>query len=165
MGDNVESRAPMRYVMRKDVRSISEDYWVEDQFDHRAFKVDGRVLSVRHAFALEDPDGSVVATIEEQFFRLRDAMEIDIDDRKIKVHQEIPGKRDRYHVQVPDGPNLTVHGRVADHEYTVAAGDTTVATVSTVWFDIPHTFGVEVCADQDPVLILSVAVAMDSMAY
>jgi len=165
MGDNVESRAPTRYVMRKDVRSISDDYWVEDQSGLRVFKVDGKALSVRHAFALEDADGSVVATIEEQFFSVRDAMEIDLGDRKIKVHQEVPGKRDRYHVRVPDGPTLQVRGQVADHEYTVMAGDRAVATVSTAWFEIPHTFGVEVGAGEDPALILSVAIAMDSMAY
>ena len=165
MSGEATTGAATRYVMRKDVRSIAEDYWVEDGAGHRAFKVDGKVLSVRHAFALEDLGGTVVASIEERFLSVRDTMEIDIGDRRITVRQEIPGKRDRYHVTVPGGPTLHVRGAVAEHEYTVTAGDVTVGTVTTAWVEHAHTFGIEVGADQDPVLLLAVAVAMDSMAY
>jgi uncharacterized protein YxjI len=40
-----------------------------------------------------------------------------------------------------------------------------VATVSKKWFRIADTYGVEVAADRDPVLLLAATVAVDMMAH
>jgi uncharacterized protein YxjI len=54
---------------------------------------------------------------------------------------------------------------VLDHEYTFVEGRTPVATVSKKWFRIADTYGVEVAADRDPVLLLAATVAVDMMAH
>ena len=58
-----------------------------------------------------------------------------------------------------------MQGNVLDHEYTFAEGRRPVATVSKQWFHIADTYGVEVAADQDPVVVLAATVAVDMMAH
>ena len=59
--------------------------------------------------------------------------------------------RDRWSVQIGDGPDLEVQGNILDHEYTFTDGRTPVATVSKQWFRVADTYGVEIAPDQDPV--------------
>jgi len=49
--------------MRKELVSIGDDYWIEDEQGRQAFRVDGKVLRLQKTFVLEDPEGAEVATI------------------------------------------------------------------------------------------------------
>jgi uncharacterized protein YxjI len=73
--------------------------------------------------------------------------------------------RDRWDVEITDGPDLEVQGNVVDHEYTFTDGRTPVASVSKKWFRVADTYGVEVAPDQDPVPVLAATVALDMMAH
>jgi uncharacterized protein YxjI len=73
--------------------------------------------------------------------------------------------RDRWTVKIGDGPDLEIQGNVLDHEYTVTDGRKPVATVSKKWFRVADTYGVEIDADQDPVVVLAATVAVDMMAH
>ena len=43
-----------KYRMREKLFSIGDDYWIENEQDERAFKVDGKALRVRDTLVLED---------------------------------------------------------------------------------------------------------------
>jgi uncharacterized protein YxjI len=58
-----------------------------------------------------------------------------------------------------------VQGSIADHEYVIESDGEKIAEVSKKWFRARDTYGVQVLADQDPVLVLAVTVAVDSMAH
>ena len=73
--------------------------------------------------------------------------------------------RERFSVEVEDGPDLDVTGNIVDHEYVIDDGRQTVATVSKKWFRIADTYGIEVAPGQDAVLILAVAAAVDAMSH
>ena len=51
--------------------------------------------------------------------------------------------RDRWVVNLADGPDLEVKGSILDHEYTIEPGRTKVAEVSKKWFRVADTYGVE----------------------
>lgn len=56
-------------------------------------------------------------------------------------------------------------GNIVDHEYTIADGRTTVAEVPKKWPRVADTYGVEVAAGQNPVVILAVTAVLDTMAH
>ena len=58
--------------------------------------------------------------------------------------------RERWTVQVADGPDLEVKGNIVDHEYTIEDGCTKAAEVSKMWFRVADTYGVEVGPGQVP---------------
>jgi uncharacterized protein YxjI len=157
--------APTRYRMQEKLISVGDDYWVEDEDGARAYKVDGKALRVRDTWILKDTSDRDVATIRERKLSVRDAMTIEIGDRKAVVKKAVVGIRDRFHIEVEGGDDLKAHGNVVDHEYEIEGSDGTIATVSKRWFRVRDTYGVEVAPGADPVLALAVTVAIDALAH
>lgn len=159
---------PVHYKMRQRLVSIGDDFWIETDSGERAYKVDGKALRLRKTLVLEDAEGHELAKIQSRVMRVRDAMEVeDPDGNRIAMVKKamITPFRDRWDVEITDGPDLEVQGNVVDHEYTFTDGRTPVATVSTKWFRVADTYGVEVAPDQDPVPVLAATVALDMMAH
>lgn len=158
----------VHYRMRQRLVSIGDDFWIETDRGERAFKVDGKALRLRQTLVLEDAGGHELARIQARVARVRDTMEVEGPDgrRLAQVKKAmITPLRERWSVQVADGPDLDVQGNIVDHEYTISDGRTPVATVSKQWFRVADSYGVEVDPAQDPVVILAVTVAIDMMAH
>jgi uncharacterized protein YxjI len=68
--------------------------------------------------------------------------------------------RDRFVVNVGNGPDLEVQGNILSHEYRIAD----VATVSKKWFRIRDSYGVEIRPGQNDLLVLATTVCIDQMA-
>lgn len=161
-GDEPHGR---RFQMKEKMLSIGDDYWIEDEHGDKAFKVDGKALRVRDTWKLEDPHGHEVATIREKKLSIRDAITIEMEGREAKVKKALVGIRDRFHVDVEHGEDLTVKGNVVDHEYKIERDGKKIAEVSKKWFRIRDTYGVEVEDERDAVLVLAVTVAVDALAH
>jgi uncharacterized protein YxjI len=160
--------AARRYQLRQKAISIGGDFWIEDDDGNRVFRVDGKALRVRDTLDLEDLHGTKLARIQTRVMHVRDTMDIEAPDgtRIARVHKAlITPLRDRWKVDVEDGPDLTITGNVVDHEYEIEVDDRKVAEVSKAWFRIRDTYGVEIHPDQEPLLILAVTIAIDSMAH
>ena len=73
--------------------------------------------------------------------------------------------RDRFHVEVEHGEDLTVKGNIVDHDYEIERDGKKIAEVSKKWLRARDTYGVEVRDDADTVLVLAVTVAVDALAH
>src|SRR6266516_1275463 len=73
--------------------------------------------------------------------------------------------RERWTGKIKGGPDLQVKGNILDHEYTIGEGRDKVAEVSKKWFRLRDTYGVEIEAGQDDILILAVTAYIDQMAH
>lgn len=157
----------MRYLMRKKLFSIGDDYWIEDDQGRQVLKVDGKVLRVRKTFVLEDPAGAEVATIRRQLVALRETMAVERGGQvAARVHRALFSPfRQRFDVQVEGGPDLVVQGNVTDHEYEVRRGSVGVAEISKRWFQVRDTYAVDVAPDEDVALVLALTVAVDWMGH
>jgi uncharacterized protein YxjI len=112
--------------------------------------------------------GNTLCRIKERLLTIKDTMEIeDADGREMAVVRKalISPLRDRWSVKVRNGPDLDVHGNILDHEYAIRQGRNKIAEVSKKWFRLTDTYGVEIAEDQNDILILAVAVAMDAMTH
>ena len=161
-------RGAVHYRVRQKLFSIGDDYWIEDDHGERVFKVDGKALRVRKTLIFEDAHGSELLKIQERMLRLRDTMEIeDRDGHSVATVKEamVTPLRERWTVKVANGPDLDVQGNILDHEYTIDDGRSRVAEVSKKWFRVADTYGVEVAPGQDLVLLLAIAVVLDTMAH
>jgi uncharacterized protein YxjI len=157
-----------RYRMRQKMLSIGDDFWIEDEQGERVFRVDGKALRLRKTFHLEDLRGRQLCTIQKRVMHIRDSMEIERPEggRMAFVHKAlISPLRERWKIEVEDGPDLTAQGNIVDHEYEIEADGHKVAQVSKRWFRVRDTYGVEMAPDQNPVLLLAVTVAIDEMAH
>jgi uncharacterized protein YxjI len=157
-----------RYQMREDLISIGDDFWIENKNGQRVFRVDGKVLRIKKTYVFLDMDGKPLCRIKERLLTIKDTMEIeDADGKELAVVRKalISPLRDRWTVKVRNGPDFDVQGNILDHEYTIKRGRDNIAKVSKKWFRLNDTYGVEIAAGQNDILILAVAVAMDAMSH
>jgi len=157
-----------RYKIRQKMFSIGDDFWIENQEGRRVFKVDGKALRLRKTLIFEDMNGNKLCQIQERWLPIRETMAIDgPDGEQIAVVKKalIAPLRDRWSVNVKNGPDLTVQGNILDHEYTIKEGRNKIAEVSKRWLSLTDTYGVEIDPGQNDILILAVAIAIDMMAH
>ena len=158
----------VHYQMRQKILAIGGDYWIEDDDGERVYRVDGKALRLRHTVDLEDLDGSKLCRIQTRVMHVRDTMDIEGPDgeRIARVHKAlITPLRDRWKVDVENGPDLQVQGNVVDHEYEIEIENRKIAEVSKRWFRVRDTYGVEIHPDENPLLVLAVTIAIDAMAH
>src|SRR5204863_1043404 len=108
-----------RYRMREKLFAIGDDFWIETEDGERAFKVNGKALRIRETFVLENPSGDELLKIQEKKLRIRDTMKIERDGDTVATVKKalITPLRDRFAIEVKDGPELTAKGNIVDHEY------------------------------------------------
>jgi uncharacterized protein YxjI len=158
----------VHYQMRQRLVSIGDDFWIENDKGERVFKVDGKALRLRKTLVFEDAYGHELAKIQEKMLHIKDAMEIEDShgDRVAMVKKAlISPLRDRWKVDMADGPDLEIKGNIVDHEYSFHRDGDDVATVSKKWFRVADSYGVEIEEGQDPVVILAATVAIDMMTH
>jgi uncharacterized protein YxjI len=156
-----------RYQMRERMFSIGDDFWIETAEGRRAFKVDGKALRIRSTFVLEDPSGDELLEIQEKKLRVRDTMELERHGEHVATVRKalVSPLRDRFSIDVDDGPELSVKGNIVDHEYEIERDGEKVAVVSKRWFRVRDTYGIEVAPGQDDALILAATVCLDEMTH
>ncbi len=157
-----------RYQMREDLISIGDDFWIENENGQRVFRVDGKVLRISKTYVFLDMAGNTLCRIKERLLTIKDTMEIeDAEGKELAVVRKalISPLRDRWNVKVRNGSDLDIQGNILDHEYAIRQGRQTIAEVSKKWFRLTDTYGVEIAEGQNDILILAIAVAMDSMTH
>ncbi|MFC7496566.1 MULTISPECIES: LURP-one-related/scramblase family protein [unclassified Nocardioides] len=156
------------YRMQEKLLSIGDDYWIEDEQGQRVLKVNGKALRVRETLVIEDPSGRELLKIQERKLSIRDKMAIeDAEGGTVATVKKamISPLRERFKVELAGGGELDVQGNIVDHEYEIERDGTKVAEVSKKWFRVRDSYGVEVAPGQDPVLVLAIAVVVDSMSH
>jgi uncharacterized protein YxjI len=160
MIENTELRVQESLVARGD------DVWIEDELGERVYRIDDRALLIRDAFILRDGDGIELARVEEGERRERDTIQIRCQGETIAmVHRSRAGLHHHFHINVPDGADLEAHGNVDKHEYELRRDGQAVASVSSSWFEAPHTYGVEINDGEDEPLVLALTVALDQLHH
>lgn len=157
-----------RYKIRQKMISIGDDFWIENQEGRKVFKVDGKALRLRKTLIFEDVDGNKLCQIQERWLPIKETMAIDgPDGEEMAVVKKalITPLRDKWDVKVKNGPDLDVQGDILDREYSIKQGWNKIARVSKKWFRLTDTYGVEIDAGQNDILILAVAIAIDMMAH
>jgi uncharacterized protein YxjI len=158
----------MRYVMRQDLFSFGDDFTIKDDTGRDAFVVDGKVFSIGNKLTFLDASSKQeLARIEQKLIALSPKYEVIRDGRVAAVVQKqlFTLLRCKFTVDVPGPDDLEAKGNLLEHEYTFERGGRDVARVSKKWFTLRDTYGVDIDADQDAVLILASAVVIDMACH
>ena len=162
-GDDQQALRDRKFVMRSDLLTIGDDYWIEDENGNKAYHVDGKAMRMRDTWVLEDANGREVATIKERKLTIRDKMKIERDGNTIATVRRAAGWGDRFKIEVEGGQDLKAHGRLLEHEYEIERDGRKVAHVSKKWFAIRDSYGIHVEAGEDEALLLAAVVAIDAI--
>ncbi|MFI7005850.1 LURP-one-related/scramblase family protein [Streptomyces sp. NPDC050145] len=157
----------MRYEVRERLFAVGEDYWIEDEQGRKAFLVDGKAMRLRDTFELKGPDGRVLIDIRQKMLALRDTMVIERGGEPLaKIRRKrLSLLRNHYRVELVDGTELDVSGKILDREFAVEYDGELLADISRRWLRVRDTYGVNVVReDADPALLVAVAVCVIHLA-
>lgn len=153
----------MRYVIRERFFHLGEDSDITDDSGQTVLHVDGRVLSLHNTLVLRDTSHNEVARVERKLLTIGTRYEISVRGREIAEvrKQFFTPFREKYTIDIPGPNDLELSGNLLDHEFTVRRGSETVATISKQWFALRDTYGVDIAANEDALLILASVLALD----
>lgn len=153
----------MRFQMRQQLFSLTDDYIIEDEQGQTAFIARGRLFSFGDKLTLWDPEGNELVRIEQKLFSLSPTYQIFYGDELFAtVRKELFTIFNcRFMVDIPGPDDLEASGDLIDYEYTFEREGQVVANVSKRWFTFQDVYGIEVVDDEDPVLILASSIVID----
>lgn len=156
----------MRYQMQEKLVSFGDDYVIRDDSGREAFRVDGKVLTLRDALVLEDPAGNKLAHIHKKLLSIGKTYEISRDGAPdISIRKALFSPLHcTFHVE-SGGDELEARGNLLDHEYTFTRNGREIASISKKWLSIRDTYGIDIADGEDHALILACAVAIDRMCH
>jgi uncharacterized protein YxjI len=151
------------YLIRERFIRLGEDSDITDDQGRPAFRVDGKVLSLRNRLIIRDPDGREVAQVHRKLAALRPTYKVTVGgEEAAEVRKRLfTPFVDRFTIDVPGPDDLEMTGDLLDHEFTIRRGDQVVATVSKRWFSVRDTYAVDVAPGQDDLLVLASVLALD----
>jgi len=158
--------AGTRYLMREKIFAIGDDFWIDTDEERHAFKVNGKALRIRSTFILESPSGDELFKLQEKKLRVRDTMQLEHDGKTVATIKKalVSPLRDRFHIELSDGRELSAKGNIVDHEYKIERDGRQIAEISKRWFRVRDTYGIEVAPGENDGLILAAAICIDEMA-
>ncbi len=153
----------MRYVIRERLFHFGEDSDITDEQGRPVLRVDGKVWTLHNTLILRDLAGAEVAKVQRQLIALRPTYRITRQGEELAAvrKQLISPFVDRFTIDVPGPHDLHVTGSLFEHEYTLARDGRTVAAVSKRLISLTNTYGVDIAAGEDDLLILAGVLALD----
>jgi uncharacterized protein YxjI len=157
----------MRYMMKQKLFCWGDDFRIKNDTGADAFFVDGRAFSIGNKLSFQDLNGNELAFIRQKLLSWGPTYEITRGDELLAVvkKQLFTFFRCKFTVDVPGPDDLEAQGSFLDMEYTFDRGGRTVAEVSKRWFSWSDTYGVDIAAGEDDVLILASTVVIDMVCH
>ena len=154
------------FLIRKQLFSIGDDFWIENESGEKAFHVDGKVLRLRDTFVIETADGDEILKVHEKKLTPKKSYVIEHRGEELATVSKalLTPLRDKFKIEMAKGGVLEAKGNLTDHEFTVEwENGTPMAEVSKRWFSVRDTYGVSVQDGQDVVLALAIAMCIDAI--
>ncbi len=157
----------MRYVMKQKLFAWGDDFTIKTEDGAEAFFVDGKAFSLGEKLSFQDMAGKELAFIRQKLLAWGPTYEIHREGQLAAVvkKQLFTLFHCRFTVDVPGPDDLEAQGSFLDREYTFTRAGQPVATVSKKWFSWADTYGVDIAAGQDEVLILASTVVIDMICH
>lgn len=155
-----------RYQLRRQLFSIGEDFWIENERGEQVYRVDGKVLRIRETFVIEDRSGNALATVQAKLIAIRPTMNVERGGEVIATVKKalFTLLRQHFTIELAGGQVLEAQGDILNHEYEITSGAGPVAHVSKRWFTVLETYGIAIAPGQDEVLMLAAAVCIDELS-
>jgi uncharacterized protein YxjI len=153
----------MQYVMKEKWLAFGNDFAITDPEGREVFYVYGRAFSIGEKLSFQDANRRELAFIRQRLLAWGPTYEITRGGELAAVVKKklFTLLRCRFFVDVPGPDDLEAQGNFFDHEYEFTQQGRAVAQVSKKWISLTDTYGIDVTAGADDVLILACSVVID----
>lgn len=157
----------MRYIMKQKLFCWGDDFAIKNEAGQDAFFVDGKALSFGNKLSFQDMQRNELAFIQQKVLSWGPTYEIYRSGGLFAVVKKelFSFFKCRFTIDIPGPNDYEAQGDFMDMEYTFSRQGQTVTQVSKRWFAWSDTYGVDVAAGQDDVLILASTVVIDMVCH
>src|SRR5687768_13125042 len=157
----------MRYVLKQKFWSWGDDFTIKNTAEQDVYRVDGRAFSWGDKLSFQDANGNERAFVRQKLLSWGPTYEIEVQGRLVAVVKKklFTFLRCKFTVDVPGPDDLEAQGSFLDHEYTFERHGQAVAEVSKKWFSWTDTYGVDINAGEDPIVVLASTVVIDLICH
>ena len=151
----------MKLYLKQKFFSWKDRAWVKNEFGEDSYFIEGKVVSLGKKLRLMDTQERELAFIRQKVPALLPTFFIEIDGRQVaQIKKQFTFLKPKY---VIDGPGWEVQGDFFGHDYVVLEGDKTVISIHKKWMSWGDSFELDIAYGTDPVLALSVVLAIDAV--
>jgi uncharacterized protein YxjI len=154
----------MRYQVREKIFRLGEDNDILNEAGQPALQVDGKVLSLHGLMLVNDLAGTEVGRVSRKLVALRATYEITLAGGvTAEVHQRFTGPfHPKWNLSVSGGAELEIGGNFAGHDVAITENGQTIATISKAWISLADSYGVDIVAGQNDLLLLCSVLALEA---
>jgi uncharacterized protein YxjI len=154
----------MRYQVREKIFRLGEDNDILNEAGQPALQVDGKVLSLHGLMLVNDLAGTEVGRVSRKLVALRATYDITLAGGvTAEVHQRFTGPfHPKWNLSVSGGAELEIGGNFAGHDFTITENGQTIATISKAWISLADSYGVDIVAGQNDLLLLCSVLALEA---
>jgi uncharacterized protein YxjI len=151
----------MRYVLKQDLFAWGDDFNIFDEQGTEVYFVDGAGIALRNQLSFQDMQKQELAYIAQTMFSWGTEYTVSRGGKtEAKISQQtVSGNRCNFFIDVPGPHDLCAEGDFYNHNYVFKRDEAVVASSSKE----PNSqgFGVDIPANEDPVLILASSIVID----
>lgn len=153
--------------MKQKLFCWGDDFAIKNEAGEDVFFVDGKAFSFGDKLSFQDMQRNELAFIRQRLLAWGPTYEISRNGAVAAVVKKhlFTLFRCKFTVDVPGPDDLEAQGNFLDMEYTFTRGEQPVAEVSKRWFSWTDTYGVDIHAGEDNVLILASTVVIDMVCH
>ena len=154
--------------MSEKIFCLGDDFIIKDDQGAERYFVDGKVFTIGNKLSFQDMQKREVAFIQQKLLSWGPKYEIYRNGNLAAVVEKklFTLFKCRFVVDVPGPDDLEATGNFLDHEYQFQrGGGRVVATCSKRWFSWSDTYGIDVAAGEDDVVILASSVVIDMVCH
>ena len=149
--------------MRQKFISLGTNYQIKDDTGRNVFLVKHKNFSLNKKLSFQDMQGNELALIQQKTLSFGNTYSIYRSSKLYATLKEslftLIGRK--FTVDIPGLDALKVKGNFTGYEYTFNRASDVVATVSKKWVALADTYGVNILAGEDEILILACIVAIE----
>ena len=146
----------MKYQVREKIFRLGEDNDILNEAGQPVLQVDGKVLSLHGLMLVNDLAGTEVGRVSRKLVSLLATYDITLSGGiSAELHQRFSGPfHPKWTIAVAGGTDMEMTGNFAGHDFIITENGQTVATVSKAWISLANSYGVDIVAGQNDLLIL-----------
>ena len=154
----------MKYQVREKIFRLGEDNDILNETGQPVLQVDGKVLSLRGLMLVNDLAGTEVGRVSRKLVSLLATYDITLSGGvSAELHQRFSGPfHPKWTISVAGGNDMEMTGNFAGHDFIITENGQTVATVSKAWISLADSYGVDIVAGQNDLLILCSVLALEA---
>ena len=156
----------MKYFMKQRLVSFGDDFDVVDESGQKRFFFDSKIGGFRPRIIVEDANANRIAQLKKKLFSFRPTYLFFRESKQEAIiFKKAFSFRKSFVINSPNSDPIVIVGSFVEHSYKFFRKQRLIAESSKKWFTAKDTYGIDIEAGEDPVLLLSAAVVIDILCH